>query len=114
MEPSQSYHIFNHVNGTENIFREEENYRFFLRQYVKYLGEVVDTHAYCLMPNHFHLLVGVRGKADLTKLFQSSKLWKSWSLNNSPIFSATILNLLIRNIKEKEVCLSKILKENQF
>lgn len=60
MEPTQSYHIYNHANGIENIFREEENYRFFLQQYAKYLSGVVDTYAYCLMPNHFHLMVGVR------------------------------------------------------
>lgn len=60
MEPGQTYHIYNHANGTENIFREEENYRFFLSQYARYLGEVVNTYAYCLMPNHFHFLVGVR------------------------------------------------------
>jgi len=63
MESGQTYHIYNHANGMENIFREEENYRFFLQQYAKYLGEVVDIYAYCLMPNHFHLLVGV--KSDL-------------------------------------------------
>lgn len=67
MELGQTYHIYNHANGMENIFREEENYRFFLQQYVKYLGEVVDTYAYCLMPNHFHLLVGVK-KEDQLKL----------------------------------------------
>ncbi|MEX2592037.1 MAG: transposase, partial [Anditalea sp.] len=60
MEPGQTYHIYNHANGTENIFREEENYRYFLRQYEKYLGPVVNTFAYCLMPNHFHMLVRVR------------------------------------------------------
>jgi len=63
MEPSQCYHIFNHANGTENIFREEENYRFFLQQYEKYLGGLVDTFAYCLMPNHFHIMIKV--KSDL-------------------------------------------------
>ena len=60
MEPGQSYHIYNHANGRENIFLEEENYRFFPQKYAKYLGGVVDTYAYCLMPNHFHLMVGVR------------------------------------------------------
>lgn len=65
MEPGQTYHIFNHANGDENIFREDENYRFFLKQYSKYLGDVVDTYAYCLMPNHFHLLVGVKVDSDL-------------------------------------------------
>lgn len=27
-----SYHVYNHANGTENIFRDEENYRFLLEQ----------------------------------------------------------------------------------
>nr|MBI1232614.1 transposase [Cytophagales bacterium] len=74
MELGQSYHIYNHVNGTENIFREEENYRYFLQQYSKYLGGVVDTYGYCLMPNHLHLLVGIRsdlsGFQNLTGLIR--------------------------------------------
>ena len=65
MDPGQSYHIYNHANGSENIFRDEENYRYFLQQYVKYLGGLVDTYAYCLMPNHFHFLVGVKSDLDL-------------------------------------------------
>jgi len=69
MEPGQSYHIFNHANGAENLFREEENYRFFLQQYNKYLDKVVDTYAYCLMPNHFHFLVGVCSENRLRSTF---------------------------------------------
>lgn len=69
MECAQSYHIYNHANGTEDIFREEENYRFFLGQYAKYLGDVLDTYAYCLMPNHFHFLVGVKLEEALIKTF---------------------------------------------
>ncbi|WBL43006.1 transposase [Algoriphagus halophytocola] len=65
MQQGHSYHIYNHANGSENIFREEENYRFFLRQYDKYLDGVVETYAYCLMPNYFHLLVGVKEFSDL-------------------------------------------------
>lgn len=29
LRPNCIYHIFNHANGDENIFRTEENYRFF-------------------------------------------------------------------------------------
>lgn len=65
MQQGQSYHFYNHANGLENIFREEENYRFFLRQYRKFLDGVVETYAYRLMPNHFHLLVGVKESLDL-------------------------------------------------
>jgi len=67
MEAGQTYHIYNHANGSENLFREEENYRFFLQQYKKHLAEVVDTYAYCLMPNHFHFLLKVKEANVLKK-----------------------------------------------
>ncbi len=79
MESGQSYHIYNHANGSENIFREEDNYRYFLQQYEKYLGGVVDTYAYCLMPNHFHFLVGV--KSDLSGFQNLTGLIKHPSKN---------------------------------
>ncbi len=69
MEPCQSYHIYNHANGSENIFREEENYRYFLQQYGKHLEKVVETYAFCLMPNHFHLLVGIKEEEVLRRTF---------------------------------------------
>ncbi len=53
------YHIYNRGNGYENIFYNNENYFYFLRQFKKYLSESVDTFAYCLLPNHFHLLVRI-------------------------------------------------------
>lgn len=90
MELCQSYHIYNHSNGTENIFREEENYLFFLKQYAKYLGNVVDTYAYCLMPNHFHLLAGVEGDSDLAG-FQNLPGLSTTKLghaSNSPVIKA--------------------------
>jgi REP element-mobilizing transposase RayT len=64
------YHIYNRGNNRQDIFFERENYLFFLRRVRKYLvgetqtSEVSETSevwttiiAYCLMPNHFHLLV---------------------------------------------------------
>ncbi|MBL0309574.1 MAG: hypothetical protein IPP77_07850 [Bacteroidetes bacterium] len=32
----------------------------YLKQYDRYLGDYLDTFAYCLLPNHFHLLVRVK------------------------------------------------------
>jgi putative transposase len=54
------YHVFNRGNNRENLFFEERNYRHFLRLYAKYVLPVVDTYAYCLLPNHFHLLIRVK------------------------------------------------------
>ncbi|MFC3160612.1 hypothetical protein SAMN05443633_10260 [Chryseobacterium arachidis] len=51
------YDIFSHVNGKELIFREETNYQFFLKQLDKYILPIADIYSYCLLPNHFHLLL---------------------------------------------------------
>ena len=56
------YHIYNRGNNGENIFCKHENYLYFLKQYNHYLGDYLDTFAYCLLPNHFHLLVRVKEK----------------------------------------------------
>ncbi|MEO8398538.1 MAG: transposase [Ignavibacteriaceae bacterium] len=64
--PSTYYHIFNHANGDEDLFREPENYRYFLQQYHKHIDIIADTYCYCLMPNHFHLLARIKPKASLT------------------------------------------------
>src|SRR5690606_5735657 len=71
------YHIYNHANGNENLFRERENYRFFLQQYQKHITPVADTLAYCLMPNHFHLLVRIKEAETLLSTFP--KLLKTTS-----------------------------------
>jgi len=51
------YHIYTHANGKDLIFREKENYKYFLDKLIKYIIPIAEIYAYCLMPNHFHLLV---------------------------------------------------------
>jgi REP element-mobilizing transposase RayT len=58
--PGCYYHIYNRGNNGENIFREERNYRYFLQLYVKYIVPIAVTYAYCLLANHFHLLVRIK------------------------------------------------------
>jgi putative transposase len=60
LEPGFYYHIYNHANGKENLFRNSDNYRFFLKLYHQHLGDTCELICWCLMPNHFHLLVKVR------------------------------------------------------
>ncbi len=60
MVPGSYYHIYNRSINRELLFREDENYRFFLRQYKHYLSDHVDTYAYCLMPTHFHFAVRIK------------------------------------------------------
>lgn len=65
--PDLIYHIYNHANGSDNIFREEKNYSFFLQKYEKYISPITETYAYCLMPNHFHWLVKIKDEQSLLK-----------------------------------------------
>ena len=64
LQPGNYYHIFNRGNNRENIFIQECNYSYFLQQYTRYIDPVADTFAYCLLRNHFHLLVRIKDAAD--------------------------------------------------
>jgi len=64
LEENQYYHIYNRGNDGINLFYKDRNYLYFLKRYDYYLSDYVDTFAYCLLPNHFHLLIQVKAKAD--------------------------------------------------
>ena len=65
LEPDHFYHIYNHANGIENLFRTEDNYHYFLKKYHQHISPIAETWAYCLMPNHFHFLVRIKEEKDL-------------------------------------------------
>ena len=67
MQPETYYHIYNHANGSENLFREEENYRYFLQQWAKYIEPIAGTYCYCLMPNHIHFLIRLYDEPAVTR-----------------------------------------------
>lgn len=68
LEPGRYYHIYNHANGNDSLFYEERNYNFFLKKYRQHIAPVASTLAYCLMPNHFHLLIKIRDEGELMNL----------------------------------------------
>ncbi|MBY0425417.1 MAG: hypothetical protein K2Q22_07270 [Cytophagales bacterium] len=65
MLPETYYHVYTHANGSENLFRSEENYFYFLKRYAHFIHPVADTFAYCLMPNHVHFLIRVKSEEAL-------------------------------------------------
>ena len=67
MQPGCSYHIYNRGINGENLFREERNYGYFLHLYTLHILPVADTFAYCLLRNHFHLLIKVKETASDSK-----------------------------------------------
>ena len=92
MLPGENYHLFNHANGKENLFVEEKNYAFFLEKIAKYVLPVCSLYSYCLMRNHFHLVLQVRNEVELQKLWQSSEAFpkfteKQFELKTSKSFA---------------------------
>ncbi|GAB3328759.1 hypothetical protein GCM10027299_31360 [Larkinella ripae] len=64
------YHIYNHANGTELLFREPDNYRYFLKKYADHCISIADTFSYCLIPNHFHAIIRIKTVAELIAHFE--------------------------------------------
>jgi REP-associated tyrosine transposase len=60
LEEGEYYHIFNRGINRTDIFREQRNYDYFLQKYQECMSDVVDTLAYNLLKNHFHLFVFVK------------------------------------------------------
>jgi putative transposase len=70
------YHIYNRGNNRENIFIEDRNYEYFLKLYVRYIEPVADTFAYCLLRNHFHILLRTKSEGEIPKTLIVSKTFR--------------------------------------
>lgn len=57
------FHVFNRGINKQKIFFNEENYHYFCNKIEKHLAPHCDILAYCLMPNHFHLLISTNENA---------------------------------------------------
>jgi REP element-mobilizing transposase RayT len=59
------YHIYNRSIGNELLFRYEKDYEYFLDKMKRFLSPSSDIIAYCLIPNHFHLIIKINEPKDL-------------------------------------------------
>ena len=91
-EKGHIYHIYNQGNNHQNIFFNRENYLFFLRKMKIYILPFADIFAWCLMPNHFHIMVivnetdleiGEQLGTETHRMTRSHPMSKMRSLNNS-------------------------------
>ena len=64
------YHIFNRGNNGEDIFIEEKNYSYFLTLMKKHLLPIAEIYVYCLLKNHFHILLKTKLIPDENEISQ--------------------------------------------
>jgi putative transposase len=83
------YHVFNRANSNKDLlFVEERNYHFFLHKYQEYLHPFAETYAFCLIPNHFHLLIEVRPEKKIRSYLEVEKKWKG--MESAPVDTVLI------------------------
>lgn len=63
--PGLIYHIYKRGNNKQKIFFNERNYQYFREKLVIHVADHCDLLAYCLMPNHFHLMIRATEKTIL-------------------------------------------------
>ena len=74
LEKGNYYHIYNRGNNSIDIFFDSESYYHFLRLYDKYISPIAETYAWCLLKNHFHILIYIKldHEIDFDKLEYST------------------------------------------
>jgi len=73
-ECEKVFHIYTRANSEkELLFREDQNYFFFLRNYRKFMTPIFETLCYCLIPNHYHLLVKVKDQESIFEYQEEKK-----------------------------------------
>ena len=69
LKPNVFYHLYLSGEHPRTLFASSEDYQRFLQLYVTHMTDVVDTYAYCLLPNHFHFFVRVRTLREQVRLW---------------------------------------------
>jgi len=68
------YHVINRGNGKAKVFHDRHDYRYFAGLIARACKRLPSrVIAYCLMPNHFHLVLWPFGNGDLSR-------WMQWLL----------------------------------
>ena len=112
LEKGYLYHIYNQGNNQRNVFFKRDNYLFFLNKLKTHLTPYADIIAWCLMPNHFHLMVLIREEqivVDNTHTVTLSHgVSKTRTINDS---IGIILRSYTRAINKQEKFTGKLFRE---
>ncbi|KZS39562.1 transposase [Aquimarina aggregata] len=90
VQPNQYYHIYNQGNNKENLFIEEKNYTYFLKLLKNHILPIANIHCYCLLPNHFHLLIKTKHNLESKIISQGfSNLFNAYAKAINKMYNRT-------------------------
>ncbi|KKT92713.1 MAG: hypothetical protein UW94_C0013G0004 [Parcubacteria group bacterium GW2011_GWA2_45_14] len=85
---SQVYHVLNRANARVQIFDDSKDYE----RFEQILEEVVNRYdmrllSYCVMPNHWHLVLYPKQDGDLSKVMSwlTNTHTRKWHTSNNTI-----------------------------
>ena len=102
-ESGKCYHIYNRGCNKENIFLNEDNYQYLIRLFSKNIKTFnVTIIAYCLMPNHYHLLLRQNNDIGLDRFIQSvfnsyTKAFNKMHSRSGTLFEGPYRNIVVND-----------------
>ncbi len=84
------YHIYNRGINGENIFKEHKNYQYFLSRFNHFISPIAHTYAYCLLPNHFHILIKTKNEREIKDITNKALLKRNFPLNKNEQFEGSL------------------------
>jgi len=113
LEKGHLYHIYNQGNNHRKIFFNRENYLFFLKKINLFINPYATILAWCLMPNHFHLMVLVN-EVELPKGSESDAVTLSHGVTKTRTLNESIgimLRSYTRAINKQKGFSGKLFRE---
>ena len=82
-----AYHVINRGNGRSEVFHKDADYAAFLKLLAQASERLpMRLLAYCLMPNHFHLVLWPYEDGDLSR-------WMQWLMTHLPCLVQMLIRL---------------------
>lgn len=72
LDYGETYHIYNKSVGGVQLFKTEKDYFFFMKKLARFILPIADIYAYCLIPNHFHLLLKIKEYYEISNSKKSN------------------------------------------
>lgn len=112
-EENGIYHIYNRTNNKEALFLNDENRLYFLKKYKEFLSPFADTFCWCLLPNHFHLLLKIKSYQTIlwfltAKPVQELTVTEKRFIENKITFSELIEHVFKRFFQSYALSFNKI------